>query len=127
MKEWATDEIPENVDTSPALIKEAQQRRGEILWTTQRTRPDAAYAAMMMARLTTRWPERAIQIAKKLLCYYNATKDAAFIVKPQQEAKRRDWCCMQMHHIPQLVPSQFQDPWYFGREWQFAGERQTRV
>ncbi|CAE7244306.1 unnamed protein product, partial [Symbiodinium sp. KB8] len=89
MKEWATDEIPENVDTSPALIKEAQQRRGEILWTTQRTRPDAAYAAMMMARLTTRWPERAIQIAKKLLCYYNATKDAAFIVKPQQEAKRR--------------------------------------
>ena len=57
MKEWATDEIPENVDTSPALIKEAQQRCGEILWTTQRTRPDAAYAAMMMARLTTRWPE----------------------------------------------------------------------
>ena len=87
MKEWATDEIPENVDTSPALIKEAQQRCGEILWTTQRTRPDAAYAAMMMARLTTRWPERAIQIAKKILCYCNATKDAAFIVKPEQEAK----------------------------------------
>ena len=87
MKEWATDEIPEDVDTSPALIKEAQQRCGEILWTTQRTRPDAAYAAMMMARLTTRWPERALQIAKKILCYYNATKDAAFIVEPQQEAK----------------------------------------
>ena len=83
MKEWATDEIPENVDTSPALIKEAQQHCGEILWTTQRTRPDAAYAAMMMARLTTRWPERAIQIAKKILCYYNATKDAAFIVNPE--------------------------------------------
>ena len=87
MKEWATDEIPENVDTSPELIKEAQQRCGEILWTTQRTRPDAAYAAMMMARLTTRWPERAIQIAKKILCYYNATKDAAFVVEPYQEAK----------------------------------------
>ena len=87
MKEWATDEIPENVDTSPELVKEAQQRCGEILWTTQRTRPDAAYAAMMMARLTTRWPERAIQIAKKILCYYNATKDAAFVVEPQQEAK----------------------------------------
>ena len=87
MKEWATDEIPENVDTSPELIKEAQQRCGEILWTTQRTRPDAAYAAMMMARLTTRWPERAIQIAKKILCYYNATKDAAFVVEPHQEAK----------------------------------------
>ena len=87
MKEWATDEIPENVYTSPALIKEAQQRCGEILWTTQRTRPDAAYAAMMMARLTTRWPERAIQIAKKILCYYNATRDAAFIVEPQQEAR----------------------------------------
>ncbi|OLP91200.1 Retrovirus-related Pol polyprotein from transposon TNT 1-94 [Symbiodinium microadriaticum] len=87
MKEWATDEIPGNVDTSPELIKEAQQRCGEILWTTQRTRPDAAYAAMMMARLTTRWPERAIQIAKKILCYYNATKDAAFVVEPQQEAK----------------------------------------
>ena len=87
MKEWATDEIPENVDTSPELIKEAQQRCGEILWTTQRTRPDAAYAAMMMARLTTRWPERAIQIAKKILCYYNAAKDAAFVIEPQQEAK----------------------------------------
>ena len=87
MKEWATDEIPEDVDTSPELIKEAQQGCGEILWTTQRTRPDAAYAAMMMARLTTRWPERAIQIAKKILCYYNATKDAAFVVEPHQEAK----------------------------------------
>ncbi|CAE7868001.1 GIP, partial [Symbiodinium sp. KB8] len=37
--------------------------------------------------LTTRWPERAIQIAKKILCYYNATRDAAFIVEPQQEAE----------------------------------------
>ncbi|CAE7777622.1 GIP, partial [Symbiodinium necroappetens] len=53
VKEWATDEIPKDADCSPALIKEAQQRCGEILWTTQRSRPDAAYAAMMMSRLTT--------------------------------------------------------------------------
>ncbi|CAE7431827.1 GIP, partial [Symbiodinium sp. CCMP2456] len=49
VKEWATDEIPKDADCSPALIKEAQQRCGEILWTTQRSRPDAAYAAMMMS------------------------------------------------------------------------------
>ncbi|CAE7613330.1 unnamed protein product [Symbiodinium microadriaticum] len=55
LKEWATDEIPENVDTSPALIKVDS--------------------------------ERAIQIAKKILCKYNATRDAAFIVEPQQEAR----------------------------------------
>ncbi|CAE7714148.1 unnamed protein product, partial [Symbiodinium sp. KB8] len=128
MKEWATDEIPENVDTSPALIKEAQQRCGEILWTTQRTRPDAAYAAMMMARLTTRWPERAIQIAKKILCYYNATKDAAFIVKPQQEARLVLYT--DASHSPAgttSISGYLVDPWYFGREWQFAGERQTKV
>ena len=86
-KEWAAEEIPEDVDRSPALIKEAQQRYGEILWTTQRTRPDASYAAMMMARLTTKWPERAIQIAKKILCYYNATRDAGFIVERSQDSK----------------------------------------
>ena len=81
LKEWATEEVPVDADRSPAMIKEAQQRCGEILWTTQRTRPDASYAAMMMARLTTRWPERAIQIAKKILSYYNATRDAGFIVE----------------------------------------------
>ena len=86
-KEWAAEEIPEDVDRSPALIKEAQQSYGEILWTTQRTRPDASYAAMMMARLTTKWPERAIQIAKKILCYYNATRDAGFIVERSQDSK----------------------------------------
>ena len=87
VKEWATEEIPEDVDRSPALIKEAQQRCGEILWNTQRTRPDASYAAMMMARLTTKWPEKAIQIANKILCYYNATRDAGFIVEKGQDSK----------------------------------------
>ncbi|CAE7484270.1 GIP [Symbiodinium sp. CCMP2456] len=87
LKEWATDEVPADPDRSPALIKEAQQRCGEILWTTQRTRPDASYAAMMMARLTTRWPERSIQIAKKILAYYNSTKDAAFIIEKEQPSK----------------------------------------
>eukprot|EP00439_Symbiodinium_sp_Y106_P055231 s5143_g7.t1 len=81
LKEWATEDVPVDADRSPAMIKEAQQRCGEILWTTQRTRPDASYAAMMMARLTTRWPERAIQIAKKILSYYNATRDAGLIVE----------------------------------------------
>ena len=87
LKEWASEEIPEDADRSPALIKEAQQRCGEILWTTQRTRQDASYAAMMMARLTTRWPERAIQIAKKILSYYNTTRDAGFVVEKSQPAR----------------------------------------
>ena len=87
LKEWATEEIPEDADRSPAQIKEAQQRCGEILWTTQRTRPDASYAAMMMARLTTRWPERAIQIAKKILSYHNTTRDAGFVVEKSQPAR----------------------------------------
>ena len=82
VKGWATEEIPEDTDRSPSLIKEAQQRCGEILWTTQRTRPDASYAAMMMAM-----PERAIQIAKKILRYYNATRDAGFIVDKGQESR----------------------------------------
>ncbi|CAE7878837.1 RE1, partial [Symbiodinium necroappetens] len=80
VKEWATDEIPKDADCAPELVKEAQQRCGEILWATQRSRPDAAYAAMMMSKLTTRWPERAIVIAKKILTYFNATREAGFVI-----------------------------------------------
>ena len=84
VKEWATDAIPENPNRSPELVKEAHQRCGEIFWTTQRSRPDASYAAMVMARLTTRWPERSIEIAKKILSYYNSTRDAGFVVSRNQ-------------------------------------------
>lgn len=80
VKEWATDEIPKDANCAPELVKEAQQRCGEILWATQRSRPDAAYAAMMMSKLTTRWPERVIVIAKKILTYFNATREAGFVI-----------------------------------------------
>ncbi|CAE7586277.1 GIP, partial [Symbiodinium sp. CCMP2456] len=62
LKEWATDEVPADPDCSPALIKEAQQRCGEI-------------------------PLDDPEIAKKILAYYNSTKDAAFIIEKEQSSK----------------------------------------
>ena len=68
---------PQHLDTKE--IKEAQQRCGELLWTVQKTRPDASFAVTILASLTTRDPTRANVIAKKILNYFNSTKECSMM------------------------------------------------
>ena len=54
-------------------IRAAQQIAGEILWVSQRTRPDVAYTASLISSLSTRAPRRAVDIGRKCLGYLQRT------------------------------------------------------
>ncbi|CAE7561459.1 GIP [Symbiodinium natans] len=63
-------------DESPAeeSVRTAQRLTGEILWLSQRTRPDLAFTACVLATLSTKAPERAARIAERALAYVQQTK-----------------------------------------------------
>ena len=54
-------------------LKDAQQLSGEILWLSQRTGPDLAYPASLIASLSTRAPRRSAAIATKCLGFLQRT------------------------------------------------------
>ena len=77
-KEWMSlnqDLFPKTVDEHH--VKEAQSRTGELLWLAQRSRPDLSYVTSIMGSLTSKDPERANRIGKRVLMYINATQDMA--------------------------------------------------
>ena len=67
-------ETEETVFTTQELRK-AQQLAGEVLWLSQRTRPDIAYTASLVSSLCARAPRRAVVIARKCLGYLQRTID----------------------------------------------------
>ncbi|CAE7228517.1 GIP [Symbiodinium natans] len=64
-----TDEAP-----TEESVRTAQRLTGEILWLSQRTRPDLAFTACVLATLSTKAPERAARIAERALAYVQQTK-----------------------------------------------------
>ena len=56
-------------------LREAQQFAGEILWISQRSRPDLAYAASLVSSITTKAPRRASLITRKCLGFLQRTID----------------------------------------------------
>ena len=60
---------------SEAELREAQQYAGEILWLSQRSRPDISYAASLISSLTTKAPRRASSITRKCLGFLQRTAD----------------------------------------------------
>ena len=52
----------------------AQQLTGELLWVSQRSRPDLAFVTSLMSTLTTRAPSRVIAIGYKALGYLQRTQ-----------------------------------------------------
>ena len=60
---------------SEAELREAQQYAGEILWLSQRSRPDLSYAASLISSLTTKAPRRASSITRKCLGFLQRTAD----------------------------------------------------
>ena len=66
-------------DGSPAeeTVRTAHRLTGEILWLSQRTRPDLAFTACVLVSLSTKAPQRAIRIAEKALAYVQRTKALA--------------------------------------------------
>ncbi|CAE7422884.1 unnamed protein product [Symbiodinium sp. CCMP2592] len=54
-------------------VRAAQQIAGELLWISQRTRPDIAYVCSLIGSLATRAPRRAVEIGEKTLGYLQRT------------------------------------------------------
>eukprot|EP00439_Symbiodinium_sp_Y106_P026580 s3624_g3.t1 len=65
----------------PEKIREAQQITGEVLWMSQRTRPDLSYTTSIMASLCTKCPEQTIAIGAKVLGYLQRTMDYGLVIK----------------------------------------------
>ncbi|CAE7211830.1 RXLR161 [Symbiodinium sp. CCMP2456] len=55
------------------VVRRAQQITGEVLWVSQRTRPDLAFTTSIMTALCVRCPSRVIQIGDTVLGYLQRT------------------------------------------------------
>ncbi|CAE7239682.1 unnamed protein product [Symbiodinium sp. CCMP2456] len=60
-------------------LRKAQQCAGELLWISQRTRPDLSYVASLVGSLSTRAPRRATQIAEKAIAFLQRTMSYALV------------------------------------------------
>ena len=66
--------LPEDCEKAEeGLIRRSQQITGEVLWLSQRTRPDLAFATSMMASMCTKSPQQAIDVGMKSLGYLQKT------------------------------------------------------
>ena len=55
-------------------IRDAQGVTGEVLWISQRTRLDLSFPACVMATMSTKAPQRVLDIGRKVLCYLQRTR-----------------------------------------------------
>ena len=67
--------VEEEMVFSEEELRQAQQYAGELLWMSQRSRPDLAYAASLVSSLTTKAPRRACSITRKCLGFLQRTID----------------------------------------------------
>ena len=66
--------LPEDYEKAEeGLIRRSQQLAGEVLWLSQRTRPDLAFATSMMASMCTKSPQQTIDIGMKSVGYLQKT------------------------------------------------------
>ncbi|OLP77777.1 Copia protein [Symbiodinium microadriaticum] len=64
---------PTDVAADDYMVHQTQQVTGEILWVSQRSRPDLSYTSALMSTLTTRAPYRVVEIGLKALGYLRRT------------------------------------------------------
>ena len=81
-RELSSFELLEN-KASPTgqAMHQAQQVTGELLWLSQRSRPDLAFTASLLASSATKAPHRALRIADRALgySYLQRTKSASLM------------------------------------------------
>ncbi|CAE7530637.1 GIP [Symbiodinium sp. CCMP2592] len=87
-REWVKD-LPEPEQYEPETLRKAQRITGELLWITQRTRVDLAYAVSLMSSWSTRAPSAVVKIGIRLLEYIGWTKDYKLSLIPDLSQDRR--------------------------------------
>ena len=69
---------------SDAELKLAQQCAGELLWVSQRTRPDLSFVASLVGSLATKAPRRATQVGEKAIAFLQRTVDYTLIFESEE-------------------------------------------
>ncbi|CAE7595187.1 unnamed protein product [Symbiodinium sp. KB8] len=65
-------------------LRQAQKLCGELLWLSQRSRPDIAFPVSIMGSLLTRAAPRSIAIGQRLLSYLQRTMGMALELRPTE-------------------------------------------
>ena len=73
-KEWVRETPPEEVDYPEPVLREAQRITGELLWLSQRTRIDVAFAVGLMSSWASKAPAYVSKIGLRILAYLAHTK-----------------------------------------------------
>ena len=74
-KEAASFSVLESdVEPDEAGIAKAQRITGELLWLSQKSRPDLSYGCSLLSSLTLKAPNRAIDVGMKMIRYLQGTK-----------------------------------------------------
>ena len=76
--------MPDDVEPTDQLVKEAQKLAGEILWVSGRTRPDVSFAGALVSSLATRAPKRSQELGVKIMSYLIRTKSMKLQIHPDE-------------------------------------------
>ncbi|CAE7779988.1 GIP [Symbiodinium sp. CCMP2592] len=87
-REWVRELPCEESNVDPDTLRRAQKITGELLWLTQRTRVDAAFAVSQMGSWCTRAPTYVVKIGLRLLDFLGSTMDFKLSLIPIQGPKR---------------------------------------
>ena len=68
-------EEPDVVPSSPESLKQAQKVLGELLWISQRSRPDVSFSVSLLASWVHRNAQEVIKLALRVLSYVATTKE----------------------------------------------------
>ena len=80
MQGQVSESHEEEVDSLMSeTVREAQRMAGELLWLSQRTRPDLAYAVNVACSTALNDPSRSIRICKGVLRYLRGTANKSLM------------------------------------------------
>ena len=66
--------MEDDLEPDETGIAQAQRITGELLWISQKSRPDISYGCSLLSSLTLKAPYRAIEIGMKMISYLQGTK-----------------------------------------------------
>ena len=77
MNAW-TDPEPES-NPLTTKVKSAQKVTGELLWLTNRSRPDLVFSVGKLSQWSTKAPEKVLEWSQQILKYLKGSKDLAIV------------------------------------------------
>ena len=110
-REWlGLDEDQCAQECSDEDIRQAQRITGELLWVTQRSRPDLAYHVSTMASLTSKDAKKVVKIGKRVLGFLQRTAGTRLDLRPQDDGLT---ACSQTLRSHLLEAAATQGAWSF--------------